>query len=181
MDYDVLHSELAFRGKVFDVRIDQLRAPSGLIMRVDIIEHAGAVTLVPLDGEGRILFVRQYRHAAGQWLLELPAGTLEPEEEVEACAARECREEIGMAASQLIPLGECYVAPGYLSELNHLFLAKDLTPSPLPPDADEDLAVVPMTLQEVTAAIASGELIDAKSLAGLYLAGGYLNTPQIRA
>jgi ADP-ribose pyrophosphatase len=179
MDYEVLQSELAFRGKVFDVRTDQVRTPSGLTMRVDVIEHAGAVTLVPLDDKGRILFVRQYRHPAGQWLLELPAGTLEKDEAVEECAERECREETGMAAGQLTPLGNCYVAPGYSSELNHLFLARDLTPAPLPPDVDEDLAVVPMTLQDVGAAVASGELIDAKSLAGLYLASGYLKTAGI--
>ncbi|HEY43508.1 MAG TPA: NUDIX hydrolase, partial [Anaerolineae bacterium] len=92
MTYRVMYTETVFQGKVFAVRIDQIEKPSGQTMRVDVVEHHGAVVLVPVDEEGRVWFVQQYRHPTGKWLLELPAGTLNPEEDPKACAVRECRE-----------------------------------------------------------------------------------------
>jgi ADP-ribose pyrophosphatase len=170
MSYRVMHTEIVFQGKVFAVRIDQIEKPSGQTMRVDVVEHHGAVVLVPVDEEGRIWFVQQYRHPTGKWLLELPAGTLDPEEDPEACAVRECREEIGMSPGQLIPLGGTFPAPGYSTEYLHFYLAKDLQVAPLTPDHDEDLSIERLTWDEAMDRIARGELEDAKSLAGLFLA-----------
>lgn len=173
MAYPVVRSEVEFQGKAFAVRRDEVLLPDGKMMRVEVVEHPGAITLVPVDETGRIVFVRQYRHAAGLSLLELPAGTLNAGEDPQACARRECREETGMAPGRLIPLGQFFMAPGYSSELTSMYLALDLTPAPLAPDEDEDLKVEPLTPDQVDALVASGELRDAKSLAGLYLWAAY--------
>ena len=174
MAYRVIQSETIFQGKVFGVRIDQVESPTGQTMRVDIVEHDGAVVLIPVDDDQRIWFVRQYRHPTGNKLLELPAGTLDPGEDPEKCAIRECREEIGMSPSYLVPLGGAFMAPGYSTEYLHFFLAGDLTPAPLTPDADEDLYVERLTWNEIMELIAGGELQDTKTLAGLFLAQDHL-------
>ncbi len=173
MAYPVVRSEVEFRGKAFGVRRDEVLLPDGRTTRVEVVEHPGAIALVPVDEAGRIWFVRQYRHAAGLSLLELPAGTLNVGEDPLACARRECREEIGMAPGRLVRLGEFFMAPGYSSELISMFLALDLTPDPLAPDEDEDLRVERLTPGQVDALVASGELRDAKSLAGLHLWSAY--------
>lgn len=172
---ELIGSERVFQGKAFDVRIDQLRRPDGRVSRVDVVEHIGAVALLPLDAQGRIWFVRQYRHPAGRRLLELPAGTLEPGEPPEACARRECREEIGMAAGRLERLGGFYLAPGYSTEYLQVFLASDLEPSPLPGDEDEQLEIVRLEPERALEQVQRGEVQDAKSLAALLLA-----LPQLR-
>jgi ADP-ribose pyrophosphatase len=137
---------------------------------MEVVVHPGAVTIVPIDDQGRLWFVRQYRHAAGERLLELPAGTISPGETPEACAARECREEIGMAAARLIPLGGFFLAPGYSTEYMHLYLAQGLTPAPLAGDEDEDLELEVVPFQEVKDWISRGDVRDGKSLAALLLA-----------
>jgi ADP-ribose pyrophosphatase len=173
MAYPVVQSEVEFQGKAFAVRRDDVLRPDGRTMRVEVVEHPGAIALVPVDEAGRIWFVRQYRHAAGQTLIELPAGTLNAGEDPLACARRECREEIGMAPGRLIRLGEFFMAPGYSSELITMFLATELAPDPLAPDEDEDLQVERLTPDQADVLIASGELRDSKSLAGLYLWSAY--------
>lgn len=170
MDYQTLKSEPVFEGKVFKVRIDEVATSSGSRMRVDVVEHRGAVAILPIDQEGRLWFVRQYRHPAEGWLLEIPAGTLSSGEEPEDCARRECREEVGMAPGRLELLGAGFMAPGYSTEYIHIYLASELTPSPLPQDEDEDLRVVKLTWQQALEAMGSGEIQDIKTLAALGLA-----------
>ncbi len=172
--FRVERSETVFQGRVFAVRRDVVRLPDGNTAELDVITHHGAVTLVPLDAEGRIWFVRQYRHAAGETLLELPAGTLEPGEAPEACAAREIREEIGFAAAQLHLLGEFYLAPGYSTEYQYVYLATGLSPAPLPQDADEFLEPVALPVAEVRRRALAGDFRDAKTLAALLLAWEHL-------
>lgn len=167
---ELIRSERVFHGKAFDVRVDQLRLPDGRSTRIEVVEHGGAVTLLPRDAEGRLWFVRQYRHPAGKRLLELPAGTLEPGEPPEQCARRECREEIGMEPGDLRRLGGFYLAPGYSTEYLHVFLATQLHPSPLPGDEDEHLQIEALTLEQALQHMRSGALEDAKSLAALLLA-----------
>jgi ADP-ribose pyrophosphatase len=106
MTFETIRSEKKYRGKAFDVRQDQVRLPDGQTVSLDIIDHVGAVTLIPVDENGMIWFVRQYRHATGKLLLELPAGTLESGEQPEACALRELREETGVACKHLQKVGE---------------------------------------------------------------------------
>lgn len=170
MGIEVLSTSTPFRGKIFDIQVDQLRLPDGQEMRFDYLVHPGAVTLVPYDNQGRIWFVRQYRHAVGAELLELPAGTLEPHEPAERTAQRECREEIGMRAGKLERLGGLYMVPGYSTEHMQIYLATELEPDPLPRDQDELLEVTQLPLEQVLAQLRAGELHDAKTVASIALA-----------
>lgn len=170
MEYQTLKSEPVFDGKVFKVRIDEVATPSGGRMRVDVVEHQGAVAILPIDQEGRLWFVRQYRHPAGGWLLEVPAGTLSLGEDPVECARRECREEIGMAPRRLERLAGGFMAPGYSTEYIHLFLARELVPSPLPQNQDEDIRLVRLTREQTLEALERGEIQDIKTMAALGLA-----------
>jgi ADP-ribose pyrophosphatase len=174
MRFELLKSEILFEGRAFGMRRDHLKTPSGRTAKYDIIEHSGSVVLVPVDAEGNVHFVRQYRHATGTDLLELPAGTLEPDEDPLECARREIREEIGMAANQLREIGSFYLVPGYSTEYMHVFLATGLQESPLPPDADEYLSVEKIPFVKALEMARKGEIPDAKSLAALLLAQHYL-------
>ncbi len=176
MAHRVISTRTVYQGKVFTVRTDQVHDDTGGVFQIDVVEHHGAVTLVPVTPDGKVLFVSQYRHPAGKVLLELPAGTLGPDEDPRACAERECREEIGLRPARLQALGQMFLAPGYSSELNHIYLAADFTPAPLPQDEDESIQVIPLKGEDVLASIAKGDLQDAKSLAGLYLALPYLES-----
>lgn len=170
MIVETIGQETIYRGHAFNVRRDEVRFPNQHTTHLDIIEHVGAVTILPLDADGRILFVRQYRHATGKELLELPAGTLDTGESAESCALREIREETGYAAGNLIKLGEFYLAPGYSTEFMVVYLATELHPAPLPGDLDEFITLVPMPIEQAYGLALSGGLQDGKSLAALLLA-----------
>lgn len=170
MKFELVKSENAYTGRAFAVRKDHLKTPDGNIVKYDIIEHIGSVIIVPVDENGQMYFVRQYRHAAGLDLLELPAGTLEVGEPPFEAAAREIREEIGMSAQNLWEIGSFYLAPGYSTELMHVFMATGLVDDPLDPDADEYLVVEKMPVADALNLAISGQMQDAKSLAALLLA-----------
>jgi len=172
--FELLKSEIVYPGRAFTIRRDSLRLPDGHETRLDIVEHHGSVTIIPMDDDGNLVFVRQYRHAAGLDLLELPAGTLDEGEAPETCARREVREETGMAADTIKHLGGFYLAPGYSTEYMNIYLATDLRPSPLEADADEFLSVERIPLAEALAMAERGEIPDAKTLAALCLARPYL-------
>jgi ADP-ribose pyrophosphatase len=170
MIVETLQQETIYRGHAFNVRRDEVRFPNQHIAHLDIIEHVGAVTILPIDADGRILFVRQYRHATGKELLELPAGTLNTGETTENCALREIREETGYAAGKLTRLGEFYLAPGYSTEYMVVYLAAELHHDPLRGDEDEFITLVPVEIDQAYRMALSGELQDGKSLAALLLA-----------
>lgn len=174
MKLETLNSDLCFRGRAFNVRQDDVRLPNGHVVRLDIVVHKGSVIMVPLDQEGRIWFTRQYRHAAQEMMMELPAGVMEDGETAEVSANREIREEIGMAAGQMKELGSFYLAPGYATERMVAFLATNLTPAPLEPDIDELIQVEKIPVERAVQMAESAELHDAKSLAALLLARPYL-------
>lgn len=167
----VIRSETTYRGRAFSIRRDEVRLPGGQETFFDIVDHAGAVALVPVDASGKIWMVRQYRHSAGKAILEVPAGTLEAREPPEVCAARECQEEIGMAPGRLELIGEGFLAPGYSTEYMYFYLATDLTPSKLEGDQDEELTVEKVHPEEVPNLLATRELQDVKTIAALFLAG----------
>jgi ADP-ribose pyrophosphatase len=169
MGYKVLKSETKFEGKVFSIRQDEVELPNGRTARLDIVVHGGAVTMIPVDEQNRIWFVRQYRHAAGLTLLELPAGVANDNEQPEIGAMRELQEETGMSAQKLEKLGEFYLAPGYSTEKMHVYLATGLQPAPLQADEDEFLDVVQIPVYRAFEMMYSGEIQDAKSLAALAL------------
>lgn len=174
MHYKLISTEVIFRGRAFTTRLDQLQLPDDRIVRLDVVEHVPAVTLVPVDEHGQVWFVRQYRHPAGEELLELPAGTMETGETPEMCAMREIREEIGMAAGSLDKIGEFFLAPGYSTELMHAYLARDLHPDPLPGDQDEFLSIEKFPFDQVEVMLHAGEIRDAKTIAALCLARPFL-------
>ena len=155
-------------GRLLQLHEDRVEMPDGSTAERVVVEHPGAVVIVPLDGHGNVLLVRQPRYAANRKeMLELPAGTREPNEEPEATARRELREETGFDTRDLIPLGGFFSAPGFLSEYLHHFAARDLFASKAEPDEDEFLSLQPTSLDNVSNLIRSGEIEDAKSIAGL--------------
>jgi len=163
------HSAVVYRGRAFSVRVDEVEIKPGTLSRLDIVEHPGAVTILPLDDAGDVWFIRQYRHPAGADLLELPAGTLKPGEDPALAANRELQEEIGMRAETLELVASFWLAPGYSTELMHVYVATGLSPAPLEQDEDEVI-----TLEKVPAARAvelalDGTLRDAKSIATVLL------------
>lgn len=170
MDFKVLKSDLVYKAHKFDVRQDLIELPNGKTGLYDIVVHNGAVAMLPLDAEGQIHFVRQFRPSTGKPILEIPAGTLEPGEQPEACAQRELREEIGMAPGRLTALSDFYLAPGYSTERMYLFLAEDLTPETLPADEDEFLRVEKLSMDEAFRAMQDGTIEEAKTMLALYLA-----------
>jgi ADP-ribose pyrophosphatase len=169
---EVLRSETLLRGRIFDVVDESIRLPSGLRQDVLVVDHPGAVCVAPLLPSGELLLVRQYRHAAGDWLVELPAGRLEPEESRRAAAERELEEETGYRAGRVELLEEFFAAPGFCSERMSLFLARDLVPvqDGRPADADEELELVRVRPAELL----GGKSRDAKTIlaAALLLARG---------
>ena len=170
MPFELLKSEVLMKGRVFAIRRDYLKTPDGRETKLEIIEHGGSVVIIPVDENGNVLLVRQYRHATGGDLLELPAGTLDEDEDPEVCAAREIREETGMAAASLKKLGEFYLAPGYSDEFMIVYLATELSDSPLDADDDEFLSLEAVPIAEAIRMAQSGQIPDAKSLAALFLA-----------
>ena len=172
MPFELLRSEILLKGRAFAIRRDWMKTPDGRETKFDIIEHGGSVVIIPLDSDGNLLFVRQYRHATGQDLLELPAGTLEKNDDPDVCAAREIREETGFAAGKLEQLGQFYLAPGYSTEFMVVYLATDLTHDPLEADADEFLSVERIPFAQALEMARRGEMPDAKSLAALFLCQG---------
>ena len=166
----VTSTQRLFDGRILKLRLDTVLLPNGKTSRREIVEHRGAVAMVPMLDDGSVILVRQYRGASGGFLLEIPAGTRDPEEDVEACARRELGEEINYAAGRMIKLFESFMAPGYSTELIHTFLALDLTPAEGHTDEDEFLEIVQMPLADALQKIKTGEIKDAKSISGLLYA-----------
>jgi ADP-ribose pyrophosphatase len=154
-----------YESHIFTVNRVQVVLPDKRVRDYDLVEIQNAVTILPLDNEGNVYFVRQFRTGAGKSLLELPAGKIENGEEALTTAEREIREETGMAATNMKPLGKFYVSPGYSTEYMYTFLATGLYEAPLDPDADEFLNLEKFPLSKVIEMLHAGEIEDAKSLA----------------
>jgi ADP-ribose pyrophosphatase len=166
----LLGSEELARSSYLRITRDAVRFPDGTEASRTVVWHPGAVALVVEDEDGRWLLVEQYRHPAGRTLLEIPAGTREAGEPPEVTAAREVREETGYAAGRLVRLGGAWMAPGFTSEFIDFYLATGLTHDPLPQDHDEFIAPPRrLTPDDIRAAIAAGEVQDAKAMVALTL------------
>jgi len=174
MTFELLESERVYTTRAFNILRDRVRLPNGADTVLDVVEHVDSVAIVPVDKDGRVWFVRQYRHPAREMMIELPAGTLEVGEDPESGAHRELREEIGMSAQRLILLGDFFLAPGYATEHMYVYLAEELKEDPLPGDEDEFLSVEIYSKQQVQEKINAGVFKDAKSLAALLLAQPHL-------
>jgi ADP-ribose pyrophosphatase len=174
MSFQPLHEESIYHGRVFDVARIQFQLPNGKTPTYDLVKHRGAVTILPIDAEGKIWFVKQFRLGAGQDLLELPAGLLEEGESMESSAAREIQEEIGLAPGKLQKLGEFYMVPGYSTEKIYAYLATELYPSRLPQDENEAIECIAIPAAKAYEMARAGEIQDGKTLAALLLAGPIL-------
>lgn len=156
-----------YEGKVVNLRVDTVILPDGRMAQREVVEHRGAVAVIPVNADGTVILVRQWRTPARAALLEIPAGSIDPDEEAEAAAGRELGEEINLQAGRLTKLFETYMAPGYSTEIIHYYLAEDLTPFQGDPDEDENIEVVTITLADAIEKIKAGEIHDAKSVSGL--------------
>lgn len=159
-----------FSGVVFDVREDTLMTADGRRYTRQIVHHPGAVAIVPIDADDNVLMVRQYRHPIEQALLEIPAGVVEIGESPDDTAQRELREETGFATRNLRAVGGIYSSPGFCDEMVYMYIARDLIPSRLPADDDEDITVERVPMSQAGRLIRLGEIQDAKSVAGLLMA-----------
>ncbi|MCX7780240.1 MAG: NUDIX hydrolase [Negativicutes bacterium] len=156
---------------MISLRLDEVELPNGAVSTREIVVHPGAVAVVPLCEDGRVIMVRQYRHAAGQVLLEIPAGKLDEGEDPVCCAARELEEETGYQASVLRHLSTVYTTPGFTDEIMHIYAAQGLTPAKQRTDEDEFIDIEILTPAQLKYMLSSGEIRDAKTQLGLYLAG----------
>ena len=164
---EILRSEVVYQGKVFGVRRDEVVEPSGLRATREVITHPGSVVVLPVLPDGRIVMIRQYRHATRQYLWELVAGRKEPEETPKEGAARELLEETGYRAKRFKVFLDVFPTPGFLEERMYLLLAEGLTAGEAQPEEDEKIEVRPFKLKELKQMIKSGRLRDAKSIAGI--------------
>ena len=165
-----------FRGRVLTLNLERVALPNGRVAELEIAHHPGGAAVVALDADGRVCLLRQYRHAAGGWLTELPAGKLDDAEPPLECAQRELAEEAGMEAGRWDKLGEFYSSPGILTEVIHLFLARDLVAVEARPEEHEVFEASWIPLEEATTLAASGQLRDAKTLIGLLWARAALGS-----
>jgi len=161
-----ISSKLLHKGRNFSFKTDTVQLKNGKQTTRDIVEHPGAVAIIPIQGEN-IALIQQFRYAAGKTLLEIPAGTLEPGEDPLACAVRELREETGYAASNWDKLLSCYMAPGYSSEVIHFYVAEGLNQIGGTPEEDEDIEVVLKGFNEILAMIEENTIEDAKTITGI--------------
>lgn len=176
MKPEILSNETIYQGKVFDISIAEIREGEAVYKR-EIVNHHGSAVIIPVFADKTIALVRQYRHAAREYLLEIPAGTLAEGEEPEIGAARELEEEIGVTAKNIEFLSEFYVSPGFLTEKMNLFLAMDLTESAQNLDEDEFISIERLSFAEAFEKIRNNEIRDAKTIIGLILAGTKLGFP----
>jgi len=162
-----ISSQRIYDGRAVKLRVDTIRKPNGKITTREIVEHSDAVAVVVMDSKDRVILVRQYRKAVGKTLLEIPAGGVDPGEQPISSVRRELQEEIGYLPNKIDKLGGFYSAPGYCTEYLHLYLATYLIPSRLEAEDTDEIEVVRVPLDKVSDLIASGEIADAKSIAGL--------------
>jgi ADP-ribose pyrophosphatase len=165
-----------YKGRIVDLRVERVTLPNGTAVDLELMRHPGAAAVVAADDDGRVVLIRQYRHAAGGYIWELPAGVLaSPEEAPESCAARELREEVGLVAGELRRLGAILTTPGFCDERIHLFLARDLRDDVHAHEADEVISeIARIPLAQALAMIRAGEIVDGKTIAGLHLAAAEL-------
>ena len=162
-------STKVFSGRVFEVTVDTVREGDKTYVR-EVVHHRGSAVILPAFDDGTIALVRQYRHPAVKYLLELPAGGLEDRERPEEAAARELEEELGLVAGKLEKLCEFFVSPGFCAEKMWLYLATDLTETARRPEDDEVIEVVRLPIKRALQMITDGEIEDAKTIIGLMLA-----------
>ena len=162
-----LSSQQLYRGRAVNLRMDTVEKSDGKTTTREVVEHSNCVAVVVVDKQSNVLLVRQYRYPVGKFLLEIPAGGIDPNEEPIDCVRRELQEEIGYFPQKIEELGGFYSVPGYGTEYLHCYLATDLVPSRLIAEDSEGIEVVRVPISKITQLITSGEICDAKSIAAL--------------
>lgn len=169
-----LSSTESFKGRIFSVTVDRVTMPNGRAVTLDMVRHPGSVVLIPMQDDGRIVLIRQYRYALDRWIWELPAGSLDPGEDAAAAAARECEEEIGLIPGRVEFVGAWYPTPGFCTEVMNYYRVSDLRARgagepPAHKDEDEDIRVHVFALDEARAMVRRGDIVDLKTAWGLTL------------
>jgi len=175
MTAKVNNSTTLHRGRVFSLLRENITLENGVTVDLDIIRHPGASAMVPVSGDGNVLMLRQYRHALGDFIWEIPAGTMDPGEAPLECAKRELEEETGFSAKTWKKIGEITPVPGYSDERIHVFVAADLRPAHQDLDRDEVLSLHEMPFQGALDMIFKGELQDGKTICALLMAARMLD------
>jgi ADP-ribose pyrophosphatase len=176
----VIDSRRVFDGKVLDVTVDTIQEGQ-IVYQRDVVRHPGSAVIVPVFADDSVALVKQYRHPAVRYLLEVPAGTLQDSERPEVGAARELEEELGVVAGKLEKLTEFFVSPGFCEEKMWVYLATELTETSQQLDEDELIEVVRVSFSEALEMITDGEIEDAKTIIGLMLAAPRIGSPMLEA
>lgn len=171
-DARVLDRRQVFDGRLLNVAVESVRLPNGRVRTIEIVRHPGGAAALPIDADGNVVMVRQYRHPVGQWLLEIPAGKLDGGEPPEVCARRELEEETGYKPVQLLELGSVVTAPGFSDERIWLFLATGLQTGRQDLESGEVIRVERIPFEEALRMARLGEIRDAKTVCALLLAEG---------
>jgi len=167
-------SKRIYDGHIVNLRVDEVKLENGKTAKREIVEHRGATAIVPILEDGRVVLVRQYRYAAATELLEIPAGTLEPDEAPENCARRELEEETGFKCREIKKMMEIFLAPGYSTEKIHIYLATGLSEAKMRLEEDERINVEKVPISTALEMVSSGKIQDAKTISGLYVAARFL-------
>lgn len=174
MPAKVNSSDVLYQGRVFKLVKENITLQNGVTINLDIIRHPGAAAMVPLRGNNTVLLIKQYRHAIGDFIWEIPAGTLSQNETPLQCAKRELIEETGFAADVWKELGEITPVPGYSDERIHIFMATNLTPAKQKLDTDEILNVHEVKLEDAMEMVYKGEIRDGKTISALCMVTHWL-------
>ena len=164
------HTRRIFKGRVVTLDIDTVTLPNGATIELEMIHHPGAAAVVPMKEDGTVILIRQYRHAAGGYIYEIPAGKLHPGEDPKLCAARELQEEIGYRADSLELLTSILTTPGFTDEVIHIYKGTGLTKGKQDLDHDEVIEIVELPLEKALAQIMNGTIRDGKTIVGLQTA-----------
>lgn len=169
MNYKVLKSEIKYHGKVFDHQVDEILYDSGNIGIREVAVHPGGAVVIPIKDDGKIILVKQFRYPLQKTLIELPAGKLDANEDPLNCAVRELEEETGYKANNFEKLGSIYTAPGYCTEILHIYKAIGLVPgNHNREEGEQGMELLELSLDEIKEKIISGEINDAKTIAGIF-------------
>ena len=175
MNHSLLKSEIVFKGKVFDLQVDEIEYSSGNHAIREVALHYGGAVVVPVKGDGKVVFVRQFRYPFKKLLIELPAGKLNKDEDPQHCALRELEEETGYQTTDIHKLGVIATTPGFCTELLHIYLAENLSPGNHNREEGElEMEVLELSFDEIETKIMNGEIYDSKSISGIYMAQNFL-------
>ncbi len=174
-NYEVVSSKEIYKGQIFTIKQDIITLPNGKNATRDILLHNGASAILPIDKDGNIILVRQHRHPVNDFVLEMPAGKLELNEDPRECAIRELEEEIGFKSNDFSFMFKTYIAVGYSSEVIHIYLAKDLVQTKQNLDEDEFLDIETYSLEKALEMIYDGTILDSKTIASILFYKNLLN------